>query len=137
MQATLPEIYHQSMKGCTVKTPRCAICGRPAPLNQHHIVKRSSGKLFQNGREVPKPTITLCGFGNNLKDADGHEYCHGLAHANRLHFKWVVSKQKYGTYANCKAEIGGHWEFLLTDEPTRYQDALDMAGWKPLPKFHG
>ena len=28
--------------------------------------------------------------------------------------------------------MGGHWEYLLTDEPTKYQAALAMGGWRRL-----
>lgn len=86
---TLPEYLRPLMEGVTVRTPYCAVCGRVQPLNQHHVVRRGAGKMYRDGREVEKPTVTLCGFGNNLHDADGREYCHGLAHANRLHFRWV------------------------------------------------
>lgn len=90
---TLPEYLRPLMEGVTVRTPYCAVCGRVQPLNQHHVVRRGAGKMHRGGREVEKPTVTLCGFGNNLHDADGREYCHGLAHANRLHFRWVKSEQ--------------------------------------------
>lgn len=53
-------------------------------------------------------TITVCGMGN----ASG---CHGKLHSLRLHLRWV-----------------GHWEFLETKEPTKYQTALTMEGWQKL-----
>ena len=90
---TLPQYLRPLMDGVTVRTPYCAVCGRTYPLNQHHVVRRGAGKMHRGGREVEKPTVTLCGFGNNLHDADGREYCQGLAHANRLHFRWVKSGQ--------------------------------------------
>lgn len=107
---TLPEILRPLMEGPSIETPRCAVCGAHWPLNRHHIVRRGAGKLFRDGREVPKPTVMLCGSGN----ASG---CHGLAHANRLHFRWVGGDD-------------GHWERKLTPKACRYQDALaDESGW--------
>lgn len=132
MKNTLPEIYRPLMGAPSIKLNHCAVCGRTYPLEQHHIVKRSAGKLFRAGVEVPKPTITLCGFGNNLKDANGY-LCHGLAHHGRLHFRWVAQETKFAeSFYGC-----GHWEYLLTDEPTKYQDALNMGGWKRLRSFNG
>ena len=84
-------------------------------MEQHHLVWRSQGKLFENGKELPKPTITLCGFGNNLYDADGRPYCHGRVHSHMLHFRW-----NDGLYA------------LETAEPVEYVKALKMDGWKPV-----
>lgn len=112
---TLPEIYRPLMNAESVRLGRCAVCGRRFPLNQHHIVWRSWGKVFEHGREVRKPTITLCGIGNNLYDADGTPYCHGRAHNHMLHFKW-----------------DGALYVLETAEPVDYMKALKMDGWKPL-----
>ena len=69
---TLPEILRPLMEGPSIETPRCAVCGASWPLNRHHIVRRGAGKLFRDGREVPKPTVMLCGSGNGSG-------CHGLA----------------------------------------------------------
>lgn len=102
----------------------CAVCGRPFPIEQHHIVRRGAGKLFDgNGSEIEKPTVTLCGFGSNLMDADGREFCHGLAHHNRLHFRWVEADP---------IACAGHWEFIVLDEPTSYLEALSRDGWRRL-----
>lgn len=49
----------------------------------------------------------LCGSGN----ASG---CHGKAHANMLHFR----------------NRGGRLEYLETDAPTKYEEALEMGGWR-------
>lgn len=123
MRSTLPEIFHSMMGKPSIKSDVCAVCGRNYPLEQHHIVRRGAGKLFNDrGREIKKPTVTLCGFGNNLTDADGREYCHGLAHANRLHFRWIESSEPIAN--------AGHWEYILLDEPTDYQSALDRDGWR-------
>ena len=100
----------------------CCVCGRPA-TNLHHIVRRGAGKLVVNGREVKKPKARLCGDGN----ASG---CHGLAHANMLHFRWAetVCVDRSSGYVT----TGGHFERILLDEPAKYQDALAMDGWEAL-----
>lgn len=85
----------------------CAVCGTPA-TNLHHVVRRGAGRWIADGREVRKPLVRLCGDGN----LSG---CHGLAHANRLHFRWNEAK--------------GRWEFRVFPEPIRYQDALEAEGW--------
>lgn len=121
---TLPELYRPLMEGYSVETPFCAVCGRTHPLNRHHIVKRSAGKMYRAGVEIPKPTIMLCGSGN----ASG---CHGLAHQNRLHFRWVKRDVNEGEWYQVHVD-GGHWEYIITDEPVKYQKALEMDGWMPL-----
>lgn len=120
---TLPAMYQPMMGKPSVRMARCAVCGRTWPLEQHHVVFRSAGKMFVEGREIEKPTITLCGFGNNLQDADGREYCHGLAHHRRLYFRWVDD----GAIA-CAV----HWEYIRLDEACDYLTALRMDGWRPL-----
>lgn len=129
---TLSAIYQPMMGAPSITTPYCAICGRHYPLEQHHIVRRSAGKMYDEfGHELKKPTVTLCGFGNNLKGADGY-YCHGLAHANRLHFRWVTSNNRMELLHGYEMWRGGHWEYLITEEPTDYVKALDMEGWRRL-----
>lgn len=120
---TLPAMYQPMMGKPSVRMARCAVCGRTWPLEQHHVVFRSAGKMFVEGCEIEKPTITLCGFGNNLQDADGREYCHGLAHHRRLYFRWVDD----GAIA-----CAGHWEYIRLDEACDYLTALRMDGWRPL-----
>ena len=135
---TLPEMLRPLMDGVSVDTPYSADCGRTAPLNKHHVVRRGAGRLYRRGVEVPKPTVTLCGFGNNLSDADGRPYCHGLAHANRLQFRWVRGQTKrgnFGTYTTMESTVGGHWEYLLLDEPCDYLTALSMGGWRPFRRW--
>lgn len=125
-ETTLDELLLPLMDGYSVETPWCAVCGAHGPLNRHHIVRRGAGELYRAGVKVPKPTITLCGMGN----ASG---CHGLAHANRLHFRWVETRQRYSRHHfDALTVAGGHWEYLLTDEPVKYQRALEMDGWRPL-----
>ena len=125
---TLPAILVPLMDAPSIRLERCAVCGRYHPLNQHHMVRRGAGKLYRAGIEVKKPTITLCGFGNNLRDADGRYYCHGLAHANMLHFRWVPEETvpgNFGNYGRMAGGIGG------------YADALGMDGWRPLRRWRG
>lgn len=76
------------MDAPSVETPVCAICGRPWPLNRHHMVPRSAGELYENGVRRPKPTIVLCGSGN----ASG---CHGKAHSGLLHFDYRDGRLMY------------------------------------------
>ena len=122
-QTTVPAILQPLMGKPSLKLPHCAVCGRLRPLNQHHIVRRSAGRMFDGaGHELKAPTITLCGFGNHLRDADGSPFCHGLAHAGRLHFRWVQEPGFAGA---------GHWEFLMLGDPASYMDALEMRGWRP------
>ena len=76
----------------------------------------------------------LCGSGN----ASG---CHGKAHQGRLHFRYVkqpwhegwkpLRPQTFGYYDG-EPSRGGHWEYLETKEPCKYQEALKIDGWKPL-----
>lgn len=120
---TLPAMYQPMMGKPSVRMARCAVCGRTWPLEQHHVVFRSAGRMFVEGREIEKPTITLCGFGNNLQDADGREYCHGLAHHRRLYFRWVDDDA---------IACAGHWEYIRLDEACDYLTALRMDGWRPL-----
>lgn len=70
--------------------------------NRHHIVPRSQG-----GRDGA--TVTVCGMGN----ASG---CHGKFHHYRLHLR----------------RRNDEWEWLETEEPTNYMDALSLPGWRVL-----
>ena len=100
----------------------CCICGRPAS-DKHHIVKRSAGKWVVDGREIRKPTVRLCGSGN----ASG---CHGKAHKGLLHFRWVDNEKCNN--APLRWCGGGHWSYLLTEKPVKYQEALETEGWRRL-----
>ena len=53
-------------------------------------------------------TVTVCGMGN----ASG---CHGLLHDHKLHMRYT-----------------DHWEYFRSEEPVKFQDALEMDGWRPL-----
>lgn len=127
------EFDRVNMGGHSVRhdPPRCEVCGRTVPLNDHHVVFRSHGG--GNG-----PTITLCGIGNNAQDADGKWYCHGLAHHGRLHFRYVTVPHDAGEWngksrpGHSPAYGGGHWEYLLTDEPVKVETAWNMEGWRDL-----
>lgn len=132
-KSTLDEIYWPLMKVDSVISNHCLVCGRNSDLNQHHIVWRSWGELMHDGRALKKPTVTLCGFGNHLRDADGRYYCHGLAHHRMLHFR--VGKEVLNSYTERKftgwIEVS-HLEYLITEEPTDYLVALEMDGWRRL-----
>ncbi len=131
-KTTLAKMWWPLMGKPSYKAPFCPICGRTEPLEQHHPVKRSAGKLFDDsGHEIDKPTITLCGFGNHGADADGKPYCHGLAHDNLLHFRWVETLTKSKNTSEYQM-AGGHWEYLLLEEPCDYLTALEADGWQRL-----
>lgn len=113
---TMDRLLWPLMDGPSIRSDRCVVCGRRAPLEQHHVVYRSQGELYRDGRRLTKPTLTLCGLGN----LQGFPpYCHGLAHARRLHFRFE----------------DGLWQVLYTDVSTRYEAALQMGGWEALPYY--
>ena len=60
----------------------------------------------QGGRNGP--TVDVCGMGN----ASG---CHGKLHHHTLHVRYQDG-----------------WQYLETKQPTKYQDALAMDGWRTL-----
>lgn len=124
----MAEMLWPLMRSPSIRSDRCVVCGRSYPLQQHHIVRRGAGILVMHGVEVPKPTITLCGFGNALTDPDGRYLCHGLAHHQMLHFRWVEDESD--GLRPLSSRGGGHLEFIRLDEPTRYEDALGMGGWR-------
>ena len=62
------------------------------------------------------PLVRLCGIGNTLYDDSGRLFHHGMAHQMRLHFRYEDDR----------------WEYLITEEPTKYERALEMPGWMPL-----
>lgn len=121
MKNTLPLYLQPLMELPSTSSGFCVVCGRFSPIDRHHNPARSAGKMFdEKGKEIPKPTIELCGFGNNLYDADGRMYCHGAAHHKLLHFR----------------NVGGERYYLRTKEPTKDTEALKLDGWKPtLPEF--
>lgn len=120
-KTTLAKIWHPLMQAPSYISDRCFICGKKA-TNKHHMVKRSAGELYVNGRKLKKPEITLCGSG-----CTGH---HGLAHAGKLHFRWVpeIVENKSSEYTEYSRT--GHLEYLITNNSTKYQDTLQMDGWQ-------
>lgn len=127
-KTTLPEMYHELMHAPSIITPGyCSVCGHYPANNQHHMVRRNAGELYVQGHKLPKPTITLCG--------SGVSGCHGLAHQNRLHFRWIPETREVQDGAGSHFFPSGHLEFISLDKPTDYLTALGMDGWKPLPKW--
>lgn len=58
-------------------------------------------------RDDPEnPVLDLCGSGTTL--------CHGDAHRRELHFRWR-----------------DRWEYLRTERAAKYENVLEMEGWKP------
>ncbi len=117
---TLDPLYWPLMDAPTVRLDRCAVCGRVYPINQHHIVFRSQGQLVRDGKKVEKPTVTLCGMGNDLygiaPDGTRVKWCHGKAHHRLMYFR----------------NDRGCLEVIELEEPAKYQEALSMEGWRPL-----
>ena len=104
----------------------CLICGRANPLNNHHIVRKSAGNIvLENGEKVAKPLITLCGFGNHLRDADGRYYCHGKAHNGLLFFRNNNGRLEYLDLTLPEFET-------VSSEEITYQKALTLNGWRPI-----
>ena len=135
---TVDEVLKPMMGKPSIISTHCVVCGSERNLEQHHPVKRSEGKWYVAGREMRKPTLTLC--------RDCHEKVHHRG--GTLYFKWVVTDGDFWNgNPNCIGE--GHWEFLdLSKEQERewrdshrlpngkmpakigYMNALEMKGWK-------
>lgn len=117
-KTTLPPIWWPLMDAPDLTPGYCIVCGMTSPTEKHHPVKRSAGEMIDpiTGKKRRKPVFELCGFGNNLRNANGRLYCHGMAHANMLHFR----------------NDRGCVEYLACDDPTRYADALESDGWRPI-----
>lgn len=135
---TVDEVFKPMMGKPSVIKPYCVVCGSTENLEQHHPVKRSEGKWVVDGREILKPTLTLC------------RRCHAKVHhdGGTLYFKWVKSDADF--WHGIPNPIGaGHFEYLeLTDEqearwkelhklpngelPAKvgYMNALEISGWK-------
>ena len=115
---------------------KCEVCGAAEPLEEHHIVPKSRGKVFLlDVTELELPTITLCGFGNH-GSLMGYPLCHGMAHMERLHFRFRrVEEQpiEYNFGGNqILTYVRNRLEFLITDKPVKYQAALMLEGWREL-----
>ena len=119
--STMDLYYRQLMQAESIHADRCVVCGRRYPLNQHHIVPRSAGNLYdEGGHPLPKPTITLCGNGNHLYGSDGRKLCHGRAHSGYLFFRYT-----------------DELEYLLTEEPMSRTEAMSVEdGWFPVSNPH-
>lgn len=117
---TLDLMLQPLMEGPSIKADRCVVCGARHPLEQHHVVPRGAGQLFEGGIAVPKPTLTLCGFGSNL-GLSGRLLCHGMAHHRMLHFRFDAERRR--------------WQYLRTARPVKYARALDMDGWRELAYY--
>lgn len=110
-----------NMAGPSHKPGWCAICGRPHPEG-HHVVPRSLGG-------ADGPVIHLCGFGNNLRDADGRLLHHGAVESHRLWF-WFNDGRDSDIAPALPRHSRGRWCYLLADEPIGEMDALTRNGWK-------
>lgn len=136
---TVDEIFKPMLGKPSIKAPYCVVCGSTKNLEQHHPVKRSEGVLIRDGREVRKPTLTLC------------KKCHGKVHSQGglLWFRW--KNAKVGDWVEGTASVAGagwyeYLELSKEDEakwreehplpngtlPSKigYMNALDMKGWK-------
>lgn len=69
---------------------------------RHHIIPRSQGG-------TSGPTVTVCGNGNTSG-------CHKLLHDHVLHLDFR----------------SGRWVYLRTIRPMKYQDALELKGWRKI-----
>jgi hypothetical protein len=72
---------------------RCGMALAPGGRlsNCHHRLLKSGGVVIDG----PQNRITLCGFGNNLSDADGVELCHGWVHHHSAEARangWIISR---------------------------------------------
>lgn len=136
---TIDECFKPMMGKPSVHAPYCVVCGSTENLEQHHPVKRSEGKWVRDGREVRKPTLTLC------------RKCHSKVHSHGgyLWFRWKDAK--VGDWVSGSSSItgAGWFEYLELSFPQAnewmerhplpngklpskigYMNALDMKGWR-------
>ena len=107
-KSTMSDIWIPEMDGYDIRQECCVICGCKAyRMAQHHVVPRSAGELYRDGKKLKKPTVTVCGAGNN-------EGCHGKLHSGLAHLRFRE----------------GHYETLVLDHPATRLEALDMSGWR-------
>ena len=99
--------------------PRCAVCGPALGCENPHPVRRGAG----TASDAPRPALSHPAV--RLGKA-----CHGLAHQNRLHFRFVEASRERRSAVGTSYETGGHWEFALFGEPIKYQAALEEGAWK-------
>ena len=136
---TVDEVFKPMMGKPSIYADYCVVCGSTEILEQHHPVKPSEGKWIRDGREVRKPTLTLC------------RKCHSKVHSHGgyLWFRWKDAKIGEWASGNTYAAGGGCFEFLeLSYEEARkwkekhplpngslpskigYMNALEMKGWR-------
>lgn len=116
METYTPDYQRNIFNAPSVRREWCVVCGRPAQ-NDHHVIP---GHRHKTKNYPESPTLSLCGMGN----ASG---CHGLAHSHKLHFRAVpVEILLFGGMRKTVLE----WEYLITDEPVKEQDAQELDGWK-------
>lgn len=115
-KSTMPMMWRDLMAAHDADNDEheCCVCRalgmHVKATNRHHMVPRSVGKLFDDDmRELPKPTVRLCGMGNTCG-------CHGKAHSGLLHFRFE----------------DGKLEFLLPSAPIDRLTALALDGWRAL-----
>lgn len=104
------EYHKRFLNAPSLDTDGCAICKRWAPTNLHHVIPRSQG-----GGEV-SPLIRLCGAGNGLYDENGRMLHHGMVHHHLCHLDFHDDT----------------WWYLITEEPMKFEKALELDGWKPI-----
>lgn len=131
-KTTLPPMWWPLMELDDLMPGHCIACGRTHPTEGHHPVKRSAGELIDpaTGKKKRKPRFELCGFGNNLMDADGNYYCHGLAHAGLLYFR---KNQEFGTVELLMVtpEWRDAWEMFHARKFDYLAALAETDGWRP------
>lgn len=117
--------YHAHNMGGADHLPGwCSICGKPHP-ERHHVVPRSLGG--SSG-----PVVHLCGFGGNLRDADGRLNHHGAVEQHLLWFWWHDGTDRDLSPQVPPLAIEGTWLYRLSGEPCSIDSALRSGGWRIL-----
>ena len=120
MTEFMNRINAHNMAGRSHLPGYCSICGRMHP-EKHHVVARSLGG-------VSGPMIHLCGFGSNLRGANGELFHHGAAEHHMLWFWWSDGRDE--DIAPKRARVLKGWIYLLVDTPVDIMTALASDGWK-------
>lgn len=76
--------------------------------------------------------IQLCGFGNNLRDADGRLNHHGAAEHHLLWFWWYDGADADIAPKAPPLAVFGMWLYRLADEPCDIDSAIRSDGWRIL-----
>jgi len=77
---------------------RCFRCGLLVPAGPRNCLHRLAER--QGGPDTLDNRITLCGWGNNLRGADGETWCHGWVHQNGRAAReagWIISQHDVRT----------------------------------------